>query len=73
MNTEDIPKGWWLNCTIMARKENPEWIVGVLREGKNVWITEAAFSNCKSPKEAYQKGLEFIEKYKAVQDAKKAK
>jgi hypothetical protein len=63
METNNIPKGWWLNVTVMARKENPEWLVGVLREGKGVWITEAAFVNFKTPDEAYKKGISFIEKY----------
>ena len=42
MDTSQIPIGWWLNVTIMSRKEDPEWMVGVLREGKTVWMTEAA-------------------------------
>lgn len=66
MNTEDIPKGWWLNVTIMARKNPQSWIVGILREGINVWITENVIGDLSTPEEAYQKGLEWIEKYKAL-------
>jgi hypothetical protein len=63
MNTNDIPKGWWLNVTIMARKENPSWIVGVIREGKASWITEEVKGDLDSPEDAYAWGMSFIEEY----------
>tara|TARA_R110000737_G_scaffold171943_1_gene197442 strand:+ start:1779 stop:1991 length:213 start_codon:yes stop_codon:yes gene_type:complete len=63
MNTKDIPNGWWLNVTLMARKENPSWIVGVIREGKATWITEAAKGDLNSSEGAYAWGMEFIKKY----------
>ena len=66
MNTKDIPKGWWLNVTLMARKENPSWIVGILREGKNVWITENVIADLKTSEQAYEKGLQWINKYQSI-------
>ncbi len=71
MNTEDIPKGWWLNVTLMARKENPSWIVGVLREGKTSWITEYVRSDLNSPEEAYKIGMNFIKSYNERKQSKK--
>ena len=47
----------------MARKENPSWIVGVLREGKASWITETAKGDFNSPEEAYQWGMGFINRF----------
>ena len=63
MNTKDIPKGWWLNVTLMARKNNPSWIVGVIREGKSSWITEYVRGELSSSSEAYEIGMSFIQKY----------
>ena len=63
MDTKNIPIGWWLNVTLMARKENPTWIVGVLREGKTSWITETARGDLNSPEEAYKWGMNFINKF----------
>ena len=63
MNTKKIPTGWWLNVTIMARKENPSWIVGVLREGKASWITENAKGDFNSSEDAYKWGMDFINRY----------
>tara|TARA_R110000744_G_scaffold19900_10_gene52343 strand:+ start:221 stop:427 length:207 start_codon:yes stop_codon:yes gene_type:complete len=63
MNTNEIPKGWWLNVTLMARKENPSWIVGVLREGKTTWITETVKGDLDSSEEAYEWGMGFITRY----------
>tara|TARA_R110002124_G_C8931286_1_gene512023 strand:+ start:1072 stop:1347 length:276 start_codon:yes stop_codon:yes gene_type:complete len=60
MDTNDIPKGWWLNVTLMARKENPSWIVGVMREGKTSWITEHVKGDLESSIEAYKVGMAFI-------------
>ena len=65
MDTNDIPKGWWLNVTLMARKENPSWIVGVIREGKASWITEYVRGDLNSSQEAYQVGMAFIQKWRA--------
>jgi len=63
MKTEDIPDGWWLNVTIMARFD-PQFIVGVIRKGKYSWITEDAKGHFDNPNDAYKWGMEFIEKYK---------
>jgi len=63
MDTREIPKGWWLNVTIMARKDNPEWIVGIIREGKNVWITEAAKGGFSNSSDAYLYGMDFIDRF----------
>jgi hypothetical protein len=71
MNTNNIPNGWWLNVTLMARKENPSWIVGVLREGKATWITEAAKGDLNSSEEAYTWGMDFIERYNKLIESKK--
>ena len=64
MDTNDIPKGWWLNVTLMARKEKPSWIVGVLREGKTTWITEFVKGDLDSSREAYKVGMAFIQKWR---------
>ena len=64
MDTREIPRGWWLNVTIMANKQEPEWIVGVLREGKSVWITEGAKGGFRNPSDAYEYGLDFIQRYR---------
>ncbi len=63
MNVNHIPKGWWLNVTLMARKENPLWIVGVIREGKGSWITETVKGDLDSYQEAYAWGMSFIVEY----------
>ena len=63
MDTEKIPVGWWLNVTIMARKDEPSWIVGVIREGKTTWITETAKGDFNSSEEAYNWGIDFINKF----------
>ena len=65
MDTNEIPKGWWLNVTLMARKENPSWIVGVLREGKASWITEYVKGDLNSSREAYKVGMAFIQEWRA--------
>tara|TARA_R110000787_G_scaffold133423_2_gene245738 strand:+ start:431 stop:670 length:240 start_codon:yes stop_codon:yes gene_type:complete len=62
MNTENIPEGWWLNVTLMA-SINPSWIVGVIRRGKSSWVTEHIISDLPTSKEAYERGMEFIENY----------
>ena len=33
-NVEQIPEGWWLNITPLARLDPEEWIVGVLKKGR---------------------------------------
>ena len=63
MDTKQIPSGWWLNVTIMARKDEPSWIVGVIREGKTTWITETAKGDFNSSEEAYKWGMEFINRF----------
>ena len=63
MDTKKIPVGWWLNVTIMARKDEPSWIVGVIREGKTTWITETAKGDFNSSEEAYKWGMDFINRY----------
>ena len=63
MDTKQIPSGWWLNVTLMARKDEPSWIVGVIREGKTTWITETAKGNFNSSEEAYKWGIDFINRY----------
>jgi len=63
MDTNQIPEGWWLNVTLMARYEE-SWIVGVIRKGKSSWITEAAFGDLNSSEEAYKIGMDFIKEYK---------
>lgn len=62
MNTNNIPKGWWLNVTVMANI-NDSWIVGIIRKGKNVWITEHVIGELDTSEEAYKLGLEWINKY----------
>ena len=62
MNTEDIPKGWWLNVTVMSRYQD-HFIVGVMRKGKTVWITETVKGYFDNPEDAYDWGMAFIEKY----------
>jgi hypothetical protein len=65
MNTKDIPEGWWLNVTIMARFQD-SFIVGVMRKGKASWITEHVIGNLSSSEEAYDKGMKFISNYKKI-------
>ena len=62
MNTEEIPKGWWLNVTPMARFDD-HYIVGVLRKGKASWITEGVQGGFDNPETAYEWGLDWITKY----------
>ena len=62
METNKIPKDFWLNVTVMA-DYNDSWIVGVLKKGKQSWITMTVFSGFKTSEEAYIKGMDWIEKY----------
>jgi len=63
MNTKDIPEGWWLNVTVMARFQDC-FIVGVMRKGKASWITEDVKGDFDNPDDAYEWGLNFIIEYK---------
>ena len=62
METRDIPSNWWLNTTIMARFQD-YWIVGIMRKGKASWITECVLKDFKTSEEAYEAGMEWINKY----------
>jgi hypothetical protein len=61
---DNIPDGWWLQVSPLARINPDKWIVGVLRKGKQSWITEKAKSGFDTPQEAYDWGLKWIETYK---------
>jgi hypothetical protein len=62
MNTDNIPDGWWLNVTIMASYQD-YWIVGIIRKGKESWITEHVLAPFETSEEAYEKGMEWIQEY----------
>jgi hypothetical protein len=62
--TINTPDGWWLQISPLARINPDRWIVGVLRKGKQSWITEEAKSGFDTPQEAYDWGLAWIEEYK---------
>lgn len=62
METNKIPSGWWLNTTIMARFQD-YWIVGIMRKGKSSWITECVLKDFDTSEEAYEAGMEWINKY----------
>ena len=62
MDTSKIPKGWWLNTTIMARFKD-YWIVGIMRKGKASWITECVLKDFDNSEDAYVAGMEWINKY----------
>jgi hypothetical protein len=62
METNKIPSGWWLNVTIMARFQD-SWIVGIMRKGKASWITECVLKDFETSEEAYEAGMEWINKY----------
>lgn len=57
-----IPEGWWLNITPLARLDPEEWIVGVLKRGKKAWITEMSKGGFATAQDAYDWGIEFINK-----------
>jgi hypothetical protein len=63
----EITDGWWLQISPLARINPDEWIVGVLRKGKQSWVTEKAQSGFSTPQEAYEWGLEWIDEYKTKQ------
>lgn len=60
----NIPEGWWLQISPLAKIDPEEWIVGVLKRGKNSWITEICKSGFLTPQEAYDWGIEFIQNFK---------
>lgn len=60
----ELPNGWWLQISPLARIENEQWIVGVLRKGKQSWITESCKSGFDTPQEAYEWGKDFIKNNK---------
>tara|TARA_R110000772_G_scaffold5069_1_gene18098 strand:+ start:150 stop:356 length:207 start_codon:yes stop_codon:yes gene_type:complete len=64
MIMNEIPNGWWLQISPLARINPDKWIVGVLRKGKQSWITEKAKSGFSTSQEAYEWGIEWIETYK---------
>ena len=57
-----IPEGWWLNITPLAGLDPEEWIVGVLKRGKKAWITEMSKGGFATAQDAYDWGIEFINK-----------
>ena len=63
-NVEQIPEGWWLNITPLARLDPEEWIVGVLKKGKKAWITETCKDGFTTAQDAYDWGVEFINQNK---------
>ena len=63
MDTKEIPKGWWLNVTVLADIKG-EWLVGVLKEGKTTWLTMEAKSGFDNPEDAYSYGIKWIGDYK---------
>lgn len=60
----NIPEGWWLQISPLAKINPEEWIVGVLKRGKKSWITETCKSGFLTPQEAYDWGIEFIQNFK---------
>ena len=63
MNTDEIPDGWWLNVTLMAKLEEA-WLVAVIRRGKSTHITEFIKCDLPTSKVAYEIGMTFISNYK---------
>jgi hypothetical protein len=39
------------------------WIVGIIRKGKESWITEHVLAPFETSEEAYEKGMEWIQEY----------
>jgi hypothetical protein len=60
---DNIPDGWWLQVSPLARIINEEWVLGILKKGKKSWVTEKCKSGFPTPQEAYEWGLEWIEIY----------
>ena len=63
MNNKEIPQGWWLQISPLARINPEEWIVGVLRKGKASWITEICKDKFKNPQDAHNWGMQWIKEY----------
>jgi len=63
MKNEEIPQGWWLNITPLAKINPEEWIIGVLRKGKVSWITEKCENGFENPQDAYSWGIQWIKEY----------
>jgi len=64
INLEQIPDGWWLHVTPLARLKREDWVLAVLKRGKTSWVTETCKSGFITAQDAYEWGLEFIEKQK---------
>jgi len=60
----NIPDGWWLQISPLARLDPENWILGVLRRGKKAWITEQCKSGFTTSQEAYDWGIQWINEYK---------
>lgn len=60
MNVNDIPAGWWLQVSPLAKIDPDEWIVAVLKRGKTSWITETCKSGFDTYAAAYQWGMDYI-------------
>lgn len=60
----NIPEGWWLQISPLAKIDPEEWIVGVLKRGTKSWITETCKSGFLTPQDAYDWGIEFIQNFK---------
>lgn len=60
MNVNDIPAGWWLQVSPLAKIDPDEWIVAVLKRGKKSWITETCKSGFDTYAAAYQWGVDYI-------------
>ncbi len=60
MNLKNIPSGWWVQVSPLAKIDPDEWIVAVLKRGKKSWITEDCKDGFQTPEEAYRYGIEYI-------------
>jgi hypothetical protein len=60
---KDIPNGWWLQISPLAKLDPEEWIVGVLKKGRKAWITETCKSGFANHQEAYDWGIKYINNY----------
>ena len=60
----NIPDGWWLHVSPLARLHPEEWILGVLKRGKKSWITEISKGGFSTADEAYEWGINFINQNK---------
>lgn len=38
MDLNQVPDGWWIYVTPLAKLNPEEWILGVLRKGKNLGL-----------------------------------